>query len=333
VLGIVLPGTLMGDQASASMRRHAMCKSELLEVAAYPSEARLFAKVDQPVIAATFRAAIPPPGARAKLTLHAANRSASHVTCIGTSAEEIGSTGFAVPVGFGAAAQGVLGNFNHLNTFGDLEGSGGCDLWAGRELDETRVDEKLESGLGHPFVKGRMIKRFGLAELPTRSVKPHIAISYPSSAYARLVWRDVARASQRRRMIASTIPRGWVAGNSLHVAHFRDGDERRLRALLAIVSSYVFEFLVRARLATGHMSLGAVRRAKVPVLTPDTVSRLSSVVDVVQTDESDQVKLEVAVAKAYGLDRDVFELILGQFPKVLPGEREHLLASYNWGAR
>ena len=74
VLGIVLPGTLMGDQASVSMRRHALCKSELLHIAAYPPEARLFAKVDQPVVAATFRASIPASDSRATLRLHAADR-------------------------------------------------------------------------------------------------------------------------------------------------------------------------------------------------------------------------------------------------------------------
>ena len=43
-LGIVLPSTILADQASATMRQSALRRSRLVDLAAYPSEARLFAR-------------------------------------------------------------------------------------------------------------------------------------------------------------------------------------------------------------------------------------------------------------------------------------------------
>ena len=76
-------------------------------------------------------------------------------------------------------------------------------------------------------------------------------------------------------MIGTIIPAGWVAGNSLHVAYYRDGDPVRLRALYAVLSSLVFEFQVRCRLATGHMSLGIVRSSRVPTLNDGWIRLLA----------------------------------------------------------
>ena len=108
--------------------------------------------------------------------------------------------------------------------------------------------------------------------------------------------------------------------------------EDRLRALLAVMSSFVFEFLVRTRLTTGHMSLGAVRRAQLPPLTSGVVASLSAATHCLDSGSRDQVALEVLVAKAYGLGRDTFEAILKQFPKVLPQEREILLNADHWAS-
>src|SRR5438105_15355075 len=111
-----------------------------------------------------------------------------------------------------------------------------------------------------------MIRRFGLLEKPSRFVSlsgPKIPVS---ASFCRLAWRDVARPNQTRRLHATLIPRNWVTGNSLNVAFFRDGNQQRLKALLAIMNSYVCEIKVRALLATAHISLGAVRRPHIPEL-------------------------------------------------------------------
>jgi hypothetical protein len=132
-------------------------------------------------------------------------------------------------------------------------------------------------------------------------------------------------------MIGAIIPAGWVAGNSLHVAYFRDGDSERLYALHAILSSFVLEFQVRNRLATGHMSLGVVRGVRVPVLGRTVVATLAAEARaaLASAQESSPL-LEARVAQAYGLSRDRMAAIIDQFPKVDGAEREAVLDSTLW---
>lgn len=333
-LGIVLPSTILGDQTSVDMRRSALRRSRLVDLAAYPPEARLFARVDQPVVAATFVAEATS-GVEATLRLFNADRELRLSRRLSVSEADLETSSYALPVGFGTEVADLLASLSALPRLADLEGSGPASLWAGRELDETRIAERIEEGLRHPFIKGRMVQRHTIAEMPTRSVLPMIARGLRSTAFERIVWRDVARASQKRRMISTIIPPGWVAGNSLHVAYFRDGDPKRLRALHAVMSSFVLELQVRSRLATGHMSLGVVREARLPVMNQPVLARLAAEADAVLSKAGDKaaVSLEVAVAQAYGLDRSAMTAILELFVKVDAAEREAILAPALWSKR
>jgi Alw26I/Eco31I/Esp3I family type II restriction m6 adenine DNA methyltransferase len=332
VLGIVLPSTILADQASVSMRKAILHRTQLIDLAAYPSEARLFARVDQPVVAATF-VARPARELNATLRLFDAERRQKGSRPLRMSAEELEAADYALPVGFGADAPDLLSVFSGMPRFRDLEGDGPTSLWAGRELDETGLSLKLRRSGGHPFVKGRMIMRHGFAETPTQSVAPELARVFGSPSYERLVWRDVSRPSQRRRMIGTIIPSGWVAGNSLHVAHFRDGSAERLRALHAVVSSLVFEFQVRCRLATGHMSLGIVRMSKIPPLTSSTVRTLAAAARRVLRNPESEAILEVKVAQSFGIRRDDFAAILRQFPKLEAADHDRLLTKALWAGK
>ena len=131
-------------------------------------------------------------------------------------------------------------------------------------------------------------------------------------------------------MITGLIPSGWIAGNSLHVACYRDGCLRRLHALYAVMSSFVFEFQVRARLSTGHMSLGVVRTAKVPFFSPRLTERLGQLTRHVLHDSEVEPILEAEVAAAYGLGRDQFALILDEFPKLDSRHRNKMLSKSLW---
>ena len=141
--------------------------------------------------------------------------------------------------------------------------------------------------------------------------------------------RRFAIFEQSRRMIGAVIPPGWVAGNSLHVAHFHGTDLARLHALHGILSSFVFEAQVRLRLTTGHMSLGIVRRAHLPDLTSSVINAVYSAVSKALKSDG-AATLEVAVARAYGLGREDMADLLARFPKIASTEREAILAERLW---
>lgn len=333
VLGIVLPATILADQASATMRRSALRRTRLVDIAAYPSEARLFARTDQPVVAATFIAEARE-GLGATVRLFNADRSLKARRALTMSGVALAAQQYSLSVGFGAEASDLLTILSQLPRFSDLEGSNSNSLWAGRELDETRIQAKIQSGMRYPFIKGRMVRRHQVVAIPEGSVRSVLAEKFYSIAFERVVWRDVARASQKRRMIGAIIPAGWVAGNSLHVAHFRNGSPEQLRALHAVLSSFVMEFQVRSRLSTGHMSLGAVRVAHVPDMSRSVVRTLAVEAQAaLMAGKEAAPSLEVAVARAYGLGRDAMAAIVDQFPKVDGAERAAVLDSALWRVR
>lgn len=331
IIGIILPATIMGDQSSTAMRRKAFKSGKLLDVAAYPSEARLFERVDQPVVALTMRAGGRASGTGRMRSFDADRRSVGEQT-IALSSSAMENRGWTIPVGRPSGFDELVDKFSCLSTLQSWEGEGPTHLWLGRELDETRISEKVGAGTRHPFIKGRMISRHGIVENPSMSVHSNLCAGFHSAGRPRAVWRDVARTTSKRRMIGTVIPAGWIAGNSLHVACYRDGDPERTAALHALLSSFVVEAQVRARLTTGHMSLGVVRQARVPVLDATLVSRLSSLAHEAMRgrDVDAERRLEIAVAKAYRLDRSDMACLLNDFPKLEEWEREALTSATGW---
>ena len=331
VTGIILPATIMGDQSSIGIRRKALTANNLVDVASYPSEARLFERVDQPVVALTMRV-----GGRTSSTGRIrsfdADRLPAGKETISLDPGQLEARGWTIPTGRRSGADELADRFIGLPTLQSFEGEGASDLWLGRELDETRIVEKVTSGSRHPFVKGRMIGRHGVVERPTMSVRSDLCAGFHSAGRPRAVWRDVARATSKRRMIGTVIPAGWIAGNSLHVACYRDGDLRRTTALHALLSSLVVEAQVRNRLTTGHMSLGVVRQTRIPDLDDDLIERLSTLANRVLEGGGvvAEQRLEVAVAKAYGLDRQDMARLLSDFPKLDESERSGLTNSKAW---
>jgi Alw26I/Eco31I/Esp3I family type II restriction m6 adenine DNA methyltransferase len=334
VVGIILPATIMGDQSSIAMRRKAFGSSRLVDAAVYPAEARLFDRVDQPVVALTMRV-----GGRVSGTGYVRSFGPDRLPCgqqslkLNRSAME--ARGWTIPVTRPSGADELMGKFSSLPSLQSWEGDGSTQLWLGRELDETRIAEKVTTGTQHPFIKGRMIGRHGIVEKPTMSVRGSLCAGFHSSGRPRAVWRDVARATSKRRMIGTVIPAGWVAGNSLHVACYRDGDMDRTAALHGLLSSFVIEAQVRARLTTGHMSLGVVRQARVPVLDDHSASLLSSLARRAMNGGglATEHRLEIAVAKAYGLSRDEMARLLDDFPKLDDAERSALTSYEAWTGR
>lgn len=330
---LVSPLSLFADQVSENLRRTIVSNYELTDLAYFPAEGRFFEKVDQPAV--TFVAKKRhPQRMRPFVSSYTSSGELAVRSRVVVTRSMVKSTGYCLPLQLGPSGFEILSSFRDLPRLADLESSPES-LWAGRELDETDRQAFLSPRGKHPFLKGQMIKRFTIAEQPKLFIRANGPSIPASVSHRRLVWRDVARPNQARRMHATMIPASWVTGNSLNVAFFRDDDITRLKALLAIMNSIAFEVQVRALLATAHISLGAVRRVHVPELTNrKLVLSLSAWVDkCLIGDLHAGIHFEVAVAKAYGIGKGRFRQLLDFFPLLPEPHTQHLLDSPLWNAK
>ncbi len=331
VTGLVAPGPLLADELSAPFRAWLTGSAALHHIAYYPAETRAFEAAD---VAAVTVVLTPGEGSRDPaplVSIHDRSLALREEGRVALPHDFLAGNGHAIPISFGLAACSLLRSFSTLPRFGDLEGASGSGLWAGRELDETRVCSVLRAGGDPQFIRGRMISRFAVRERPAMSVcKPGWAAP-ASVGQERIAWRDVSRHNQKRRVIATLIPPGWVAGNSLGVAHFRDGDPARLRWLLGIMSSLVFEIQLRGLLATGHVSLGSVRKVHVPAYGANRgLDRLLAglVTRRLAGDEAAEPRIEAVTAQLYQLREPETLAVITQFPKLTAAERDMIMKSF-----
>jgi Alw26I/Eco31I/Esp3I family type II restriction m6 adenine DNA methyltransferase len=327
VVGVVSPASFLADDASSSLRRWLLLENELLDLAYFPAEARLFGRADVPTAtfvarrARTMRAEPVLTMFHPDLTIRSQGRMA-------LSRQFLESFQYLVPISPGHQAVGVLQRFSEFPSFGSLEDGTTDALWAGRELDETAVERFLIPAREGEFIKGRMIGRFEVRERPKFRVNKPGWRTPKSSRFERVAWRDVSRPTQKRRVQATLIPPGWIAGNSIGVAHFRNGDPIRLRVLLGLMNSFPFEFQLRNILATGHVTLSALRRVRLPAprSTSDALSLVDAVERRLQMQTEDHV-VEAAAARLFGLTSEDLDVILECFPKVRDRERYDLLSA------
>lgn len=332
VIAIVMPASFLADEQSFRLRRRVLTESRLRDVAYFPAEAKLFGKAD--VATSTLVFEIDAPGkVLPTLTQYDKYCRKSAPSNLNLTDEFLERNGYVVPLTVDTGALAVLQRLpNSFPTLASLERDGCTGLWGGREIDETGIGRWLSTdGEGPLFVKGRMIERFGLC---TRSL---LRVSRPdyqiprSVGYERIAWRDVSRPNQKRRVIAALIPAGTIAGNSLGVAYFRDCDSRALRSLLGVMSSLVFEFQLRSYLATGHVSLSALRKVRVPgreaLGKAEVLWRV--VCAVLDGEKESEAYLEAVVAKLmYNLSLDDFSLVLNTFPRMTTREKVAILTAY-----
>ena len=199
----------------------------------------------------------------------------------------------------------------------------------GRELNATDDRDKFtrftpRTGL-RPVLEGKQIDafrvsvercRYGLRrdeELPALARQP------------RLVYRDVASASNRMTLIAAIAPAEAVTTHTLFCLRTKlPLDEQRV--LCALLNSFVANFLIRLRVNT-HVTVALVSRLPVPVVRRGhpgfarllTLSR--ALLDSGEEVESmeDYAELQALAALAYGVTREEFERILETFPLIDSG--------------
>ena len=153
-VGIVLPSTILADQASTNMRKTAFRRFRLFDLSSYPPEARLFDRVDQPVVSATLLHEPPVDGVDAQVRLFDAARGVKANFRMKLTEAELKSSGYSLPLGFAAEAASLWARFNEFPCFSDFERSEQHTLWTGREIDETRIAEKTNSWLASSVCEG-----------------------------------------------------------------------------------------------------------------------------------------------------------------------------------
>lgn len=322
VCGVVCPSSLLADSTTVALRRWLLEQFALVEAVHYPAEARLFDGVDMPCC--TFVAVRGAPQKGTRLTRVDASRRILDEAEISLSRDWLQRRDYAIPVELGADGIGLLEHLDHHPRFAALEMPVAGGLWAGRELDETnRASFTLTRG-SRPFVRSAHVQRLRRVEMPLEFLDESKRAAPASSGRLRLVWRDISRPSQKRRVHATLLPPGCVTGNSVSVAYFRDGDLPRTLALLAIVCSLPFEFQIRSLLMTHHVSLSVMRAARSPSLTPELIAPLAKAATAcLEGREGAEAQLEVVVARAYGLDLAAWDGITSHFS--LSGEERDAL--------
>jgi Alw26I/Eco31I/Esp3I family type II restriction m6 adenine DNA methyltransferase len=332
VLGMVLPISILADQASSRFRQHLLTESVLQDIGHFPAEARPFRRADVGACTLTMTRNRSLGIVEPRVTVYGKDFSATESASFRISNAEIAGRQYILPLGFGLAAAAISNSFDHLPRFGDLESKDEKGLWAGRELDETKISQQLGDTLGAPlFIKGRMIQRFDIVETPSQKVCKEGWVVPTSVGHERIVWRDVSRRNQKRRLIATIIPPGFVAGNSLGVAYLRQRDSRRLRTLLGLLSSLPFEIQLRSLLATGHVTLASLRMVHLPALNPSACWHdplAHAVARRLDGQAEAEFEIEALSAAAYGLSLERFSQLISCFPKFNSDEREAMLSQF-----
>lgn len=333
ICGLVIPLSLLMDQSSIPLRRWMFTNAEPIFVSNYPAEAKLFAQVDQNIVTVILRKNAQETFSL-KVNSYDRNISLTSEARFKLMTHELESIDYSLPVSSSIIYLELIRKWAHLGTIGGLESGARDSLWLGRELDETRYEEFTSDSGEYQFVKGRMIKRFVQPEPSPFFLNLQLRHVPQSALHYRIGWRDVSRRSQSRRMHATIIPPNVVTGNSLHVGFFKDDNHDRLRALLGIMNSLPFEFQVRSRLGTGHISLGTVRCIKIPPMDDaGTLDKLSTLVaGLMTTCENrieNEIRLEVEAAKLYNLTREEYAELLDQFDGLDEVFKTSLLSMYN----
>ncbi|MFA5393700.1 MAG: Alw26I/Eco31I/Esp3I family type II restriction adenine-specific DNA-methyltransferase [Candidatus Ratteibacteria bacterium] len=318
--GIVLPSSILADQVSVTLRKWLLHQTNILSIDYFPAETKPFKQVDQPSIIMIAekqkrRTALHPIIAKYD---YARKEILSERILL--SDEDLHTLGFRIPAELSTKELALLLKLSKYRPISDWDVSHGGKLWMGRELDETRYRSFISNHGKFAFLKGRTVTRFSNVGPLTEFVKKGTREIPTSACYHRIAWRDVSRRSQTRRMVATIIPPGVVTGNSLHVAYFVDNNQMRLHALLGILNSLAFEFQLRARLGTGHVSLGSVRDIRVPDLNDISFVRILARLAkrVLSGESAAEAEIEVVIADAYNLSQSERNILLNHFTKLAP---------------
>lgn len=324
IFGIVAPGTIFGDQISAPIRTWLFTTNTIDAIHHYPAGAKLFEGVDQAAV--SFLGQKRPNENHdeevLKIVQHFEESTEELPPVLDLPMASLKEADYSIGFGSDPKISRAMTYLAALPKLGDFEKGSKTLYKLGRELDETGIAKKLAAEGEFQFLKGRQVLRYALSTSEINYLRKDVPI--PESAkLPRLVWRDVARQTSSRRVIATTIASGIVTGNSLNVLTPKQNDQTLLNALLGVFNSVIFEAQVRASISTNHLSVGAMRRIRVPDLSDsEVVKKISKLVakQLLKPSDRTAAQIEVAVARWYGLPDEIYSTLLSRLEENAPTE-------------
>lgn len=320
VCGIVSPASLLNDQVSEKLRVWIFEEFKVVNISYYPAELKLYGSADISSVTMVIRGGATNQSLDVKIY---EDRTEFRYKKIEKAVfEYIKKNGYSIPLKTGIDSIPIMMYLEQLPT--SLEFCSANGLAFTRELDETRFREKLTDQGRVEFAKGYMVDRYSFKG-EGLFLNEDLVIPPQSSFCYKLVWRDVSRDSQVRRIKATILPPGYICGNSLGVIYCSEDKLPELKMLLAIFNSMTFEYQARSMLVSNHVAAGIVKQIHVPMCTPD--EGIIELVDRALNGENVEHLLELSIAKIYGISGDHYKCILDSF-KISEELKVSLLEEY-----
>ena len=304
--GIVSPASLLNDQVSSRLRSWIFENYKVINVSYYPAELKLYGSADISSITMVVKGGetdqIP------NIRIYSDKDTYKEEKIEKAAFEYIKRAGFCIPLKIGMEAIPIMTYLEQLPSTDEF-----CDatgLKFTRELDETRVKGKLLPTGKIEFAKGYMVGRYSFMS-DHLFLNEDMMIPPPSSFMSKVVWRDVSRDSQVRRIKATLLPPGFICGNSLGVVCGEDTALLSLKMLLAIMNSMIFEYQAKGMLVSNHVSAGVIKRIRVPRICVDM--DIIELVDKQLAGQDVEDAIELAVALLYNLSVDEYKTIVDSF--------------------
>ena len=300
ICSIVVPSSFAADTSTKMLRGTLLQHFHLCSLHYYPAELKLFKGADQAAIylVATARQS----DAEGSVVSHQKYHEKAYLLDE-TFWRYSKRNSWIIPIGYSDKEIRLIEKMANCPTLESIK-----SISLGREVDETRIGERLCDFSDYRFVKGFMINCYRLSDTEKWYYDPEKSVVPKSAMKEKVVWRDVSRMSQHKRVKATLLSPNHVAGNSLGVATC--DDPLMLRALLGIMNSTVFEFMARTVLTTNHVSSGTLKRLPFPVMSEKTIAALAAAVDMALESPLDSRILEhidQLVANAYSLSQEDLE--------------------------
>lgn len=306
ICGIVSPSSLFNDQVSIDLRSWLFNNYSVVDISYYPAELKLYGSAD--ISSVTVSLLRGNATTSFSISTYKGKDSFGNKEITTRDFDYIKSHGFCIPFKTGIDSLTILRHLKKLQTVEEFCEKKG--LHFAREIDETRINAKLLPTGTIEFAKGYMVDRYSFTG--GGSFINESLVSVPASSYEnKIVWRDVSRDSQLRRVKATLLPPNYICGNSLGVIYGNKENTPSLKVLLAVMNSLVFEYQVRSMLGSNHVSAGIIKKVKVPNVGTDfeiikMVNRQLAGEDVDNT-------IDFVIARLYGLSPDEYKIVVDSF--------------------